>query len=65
MRGFEIGCLPVNYYHQKNSWMTGEILHSNLSWFNQKVKNQIISVLHFLENAGCHPQQVIQGYIRM
>ena len=29
-RGFNISCLPVKYYHQKNAWMSGEILVSYL-----------------------------------
>ena len=31
---FDINSLPVKYYHQKNAWMTGAILHSYLTAFN-------------------------------
>ena len=42
--------------------MTGEILNSYLSAFNQKMKAKRRSVLLLLDNAGCHPPDVIQGY---
>ena len=53
-RGFNISCHPVKYYHQKNVWMSGEILVSYLTTFNQKMRDQRRSVLLFLDNAGCH-----------
>ena len=59
--GFNISCLPVRYYHQKDAWMSGEILVSYLSTFNQKMKGKIISVLLLPDNAGCHPPDQLQG----
>ena len=34
-RGFDINNLPVKYYHQKNAWMTGEILVNYLTSFTE------------------------------
>ena len=34
-RGFDINSLPVKYYHQKNAWMTGEILVNYLTSFTE------------------------------
>ena len=60
-RGFNISCHPVKYYHQKTAWMSGEILVSYLTTFNQKMRDQRRSVLLFLDNAGCHPPDQLQN----
>ena len=60
-RGFNISCLPVKYYHQKNAWMSGEILVTYLTAFNQKMRGQNRSLLLLLDNAGCHPPDQLQG----
>ena len=47
--------LPVLYYNQPKSWMTGEILGDVLEKINQTMKKKEQSVLLFMDNAGCHP----------
>lgn len=57
-RGF---CLQSGtYYHQKNAWMSGEILVSYLTTFNQNMRGQRRSVLLFLDSAGCHLRDQLQ-----
>ena len=52
--------LPVRYYSQSKSWMTGSILDSLLSSLNRKLSSQRRSILLLLDNAGCHPHD-LQG----
>ena len=52
--------LPVRYYSQSKSWMTGSILDSVLSSLNRKLSSQRRSILLLLDNAGCHPHD-LQG----
>ena len=59
-RGFDINSLPVKYYHQKNAWMTGEILVNYLTSFNLKMRIERRSILLFLDNAGCHPPELLK-----
>ena len=41
--------------------MTGEILVDYLTSFNQKMRAEKWSVLLLLDNAGCHPPEMLQG----
>ena len=59
-RDFDKNSLPVKYYHQRKSWMTGGILDSVLLAFNLKMKAEGRSVVLLLDNAGCHPRE-LQG----
>ena len=57
-RGIKKSSLPVKYFHQRKAWMTGDILNAILSAFNRKMVQQKRSVLLFMDNAGCHPEDV-------
>ena len=57
-RGIAMDSLPVKYFHQKKAWMTGDILYKILSDFNHKMIQQKRSVLLFMDNAGCHPDDI-------
>ena len=61
---FDINSLPVKYY-QKSAWMTGAILHSYLTAFNARMRAKKRSVLLMMDNAGCHPPEVLQGYLNI
>ena len=54
--------LPVRYYSQSKSWMTGSILDSVLSSLNRKVSSQRRFILLLLDNAGCHPHDLKGKY---
>ena len=49
--------LPVQYFHQSNAWMTRDIMHEILSKLNHRMKAQGRSILLFMDNAGCHPNE--------
>ena len=61
-RCFKNFSLPVKYYHQDKAWMTGQILHPYLTAFNAKMKAEKRSILLLMDNAGCHPPEVLQEY---
>ncbi len=53
--------LPVYYFDQQNAWMSGEILHEILAKINQLVaKSRSVALL--LDNAGCHPPDIVGKY---
>lgn len=61
-RGMVRSGLPVKYYSHKKAWMMGEILDSVLTIFNRKMSVQKRSVILFLDNAGCHPEDLKGKY---
>ena len=61
-RGLDVSSLPVTYFQQKKAWMTGDIMNKILSSFNRKMIHQKRSVLLLMDNAGCHPQNLIDKY---
>ena len=61
-KGVKKSCLPTWYYNQKKSWMTGEILGDILGKLNRKLVREGRSVLLFMDNAGCHPPEMTDGY---
>ena len=61
-RGMIKSTLPIKYFSQKKAWMTGEILDNVLSSFNHKICTEGRSVLLFLDNAGCHPEDLRNKY---
>ena len=52
--------LPVRYYSQPKSWMTGDILHDTLGSVNHKLRTKARSIILLMDNAGCHPSD-LQG----
>ena len=54
--------LPVRYYSQPKSWMTGDILHDVLASLNRKLKAKGRSVLLLMDNAGYHPSDLVERY---
>ena len=55
--------LPITYYNQAKSWMTGEILHDALGFLNHKLKTiKVQSVLLFMDIVGCHTTDLAEKY---
>ena len=61
-KGLDKGRLPVNYYSQSKSWMTGDIIHHVLQKINAQLKSQCRSILLLIDNAGCHPEDLLEKY---
>ena len=53
LKKFNKGDLPVNFFSQKKSWMTGEILNSILTKLNRQLSSKERNIMLFLDNAGC------------
>ena len=57
-KGVNKSKLPVLYYNQNKSWMTGDILSDVLSKVNARLRRKGQSVLLLMDNAGCHPSDL-------
>ena len=52
---FDKSVLPVQYFSQAKSWMTGEILESILTKLNHQLSYSGRSILLLMDNTWCHP----------
>ncbi len=55
LKRFDKTVLPVAYYSQKNSWMTGELMEAILTKLNSRLAHTNRRILLLMDNAGCHP----------
>ena len=58
LKWFDKSLLPVEYYSQSKSWMSGEILESVLTKLNHRLASTSRKVLLLMDNAGCHPEDL-------
>ena len=61
-KGIKKQNLPVEYFSQKKAWMTGDILDKVLQKINAQLRRKGRSVLHLMDNAGCHPAEMVGKY---
>ena len=61
-KGVRKESLPVHYYSQPKSWMTGDILHDILGSLNRKLRAKGRSILLLMDDAGCHPSDLEGKY---
>ena len=61
-KGVDKSCLLVSFYSQAKSWMTGDIMHRVLLKVNNQLKSQSRSIALLMDNAGCHPQNLLGKY---
>ncbi len=52
----------MTYFNQKNAWMTGDILEEILSKLNCRLSVANRSILLLMDNAGCHPLELVSKY---
>ncbi len=63
LQRFDKSLLPVTtYFNQKNAWMTGDILEEILSKLNCRLSVANRSILLLMDNAGCHPLELVSKY---
>jgi len=58
LRRFDKSLLPVTYFSQPKAWMTGDIMEAILSKLNRQMISTNHKILLFLDNAGCHPEEL-------
>ena len=61
-KGINKSHLPVEYFDQKKAWMSGDIMHKLLSKLNTRLRKESRSITLFMDNAGCHPEDVASKY---
>ena len=61
-RRFDKSVLPVHYYSQKKAWMDGKIMKSILTTLNRRCINEKRSILMFMDNAGCQPEDLKSSF---
>ena len=61
-RGFDKSLLPVTYFSQPKAWMTGDIMEAILSKLNRQMISTNRKILLFMDNAGCHPQELCDRF---
>lgn len=62
LRGFDKSCLPVTFYSQSKAWMSGEIHEDIITKLNRRFIKSNQNVLLLMDNAGCHPQELISRF---
>ena len=55
---FDKSLLPVTYFSQPKAWMTGDIMETILSKLNRQMISTNRKILLFMDNAGCHPEEL-------
>ena len=61
-KGIDKAQLPVHYYSNSSSWMDGDILRNILQKINRRLVLESRSVLLLIDNAGCHPVDIVDRY---
>ena len=61
-KGINKSHLPVEYFDQQKAWMSGDIMHKLLSKLNTCLRKESCSIILFMDNAGCHPEDVASKY---
>ena len=58
LKRFDKSVLPVSYFNQSKAWMTGQIMEVVLGKLNRRLSASKRSILLFMDNAGCHPEDL-------
>ena len=61
-KGINKSHLPVEYFDQQKAWMSEDIMHKLLSKLNTHLCKESRSIILFMDNAGCHPEDVASKY---
>ena len=62
LKRFDKSALPVHYFSQAKSWMTGETMVSVLTKLNHRLSRSGRSILLLMDNAGCHPESLKEKF---